>query len=307
MVVIVRTSPRNIMNSREDERNESNHEYNFFLDKEIQKKLIAYDESSEEVLNHFRTNSGLTRAYAVKCIIKDDFCGWSAETSFRPKKPEKVVRPVQKEAPRWDTGRPAKEINYVFKHYRDSKDYMNQYRLEHTYNFGPLGKDGATVEIHTTRVTSNPAPQDAKSKQHPPRLKSHSDSQVRPTTPNGDTPRGDNNVLELAHKYKFAPHILRAAQVQSAERRRDNDDSDVQSTTKNRVSSASSQSRRRKSGKATALQPSKVPAIPPSPTGTSAGKQPRKSSPTANGTPFFQGKTMKHLPSNGYAIDSQAV
>ena len=106
-----------------------------------------------------------------------ELCAWFPGQTLKPRKAEKHAKPQQKEREFhvWRDYRP-KEINFVFKHYIEWQRYIEQYRFEHTYNFGPLSKE--MIDLHQVRsAVENVTTLTNRQKRPPPRLRSEGNLQ----------------------------------------------------------------------------------------------------------------------------------
>lgn len=139
----------------------------------------------------------------------EDFCAWCPDPNVKVRKPDKVAKTQatkEREYHVWRDYRP-KEINFVFKHYPDWQRYIEQYRYEHTYNFGPLSKEMIDIH-HVGSITDNITMLTSRQKRPPPRLRSEGNLQsLSNPGSNAVTPRtqSESNILELATKYKLTP------------------------------------------------------------------------------------------------------
>lgn len=120
----------------DDERNESNHEFNFFLDRKIQNRLLDQD---IEIGNENDDPKVLYKS-------SNSLAGWIPKTGvvLRKNEKEKESKKSKDDPPFWREPFPKpKEIDYEFRHYLDPRKYMEQYRIYHTCQIpvrGPSGK-----------------------------------------------------------------------------------------------------------------------------------------------------------------------
>ena len=122
------------------DKNETYHEKNCTLIRDLQLKLLATAEEEDHksvlMMPEFRKfNSKVTNASTF-----DDFSAWIPDKTIKPRKPDNITK-VPKEKVRREAWRPEakqKEIPYVFKHYLDPQQYIEQYRRSYTFhNFIP--------------------------------------------------------------------------------------------------------------------------------------------------------------------------
>ncbi len=287
-------------------------------------------------------------------VHHDDFGGWSfADGPLRvTKPPEKITRNSTRIRDYRDSfGRDwkTKEIPYDFRYHDDRKKYIIQYRNNHTYSHvlkearGSRPGSGTPIVIPPMLQNSEDRnmsiPDQAilnRQQQLPPRLKmeymqtfassnitqSNNSGTPKPLLTTDNKSQSESSILELQHKYKFDPDVLKAAtaNVNEAEELDSTADSESYSI-RSRGGSARSIRSSKTSAKGRTpvahLNPIKhgVPLrhapgttplahTPPSP----HGPQPVAQPPSITGhAPFFAGKTVKHTPSNGYAIDGQTL
>ena len=84
----------------------------------------------------------------------EDFCAWTEPWNVQAEKKiekssGKLSRDKDSSSNLWKDFKP-KQIHYIFRHYSDAKRYIEQYRYEHTYNFGPLSRE--PIEITTCKI-----------------------------------------------------------------------------------------------------------------------------------------------------------
>ena len=205
------------------------HENNHVMDRRLQVQMLELDEAEKEkdLVNTLNQNSfpGLQliqgnkteapssgsssskqKSLASAVSKQEGFCAWCPDPNVKLRKPDKVAKTQQKEREFhvWRDYRP-KEINYVFKHYMDWRRYIEQYRYEHTYNFGPLSKE--MIDIHQVgSIADNITTLTSRQKRPPPRLRSEGNLQSL-SNPGSSMPtprtQSESNILELAHKYKL--------------------------------------------------------------------------------------------------------
>ncbi|XP_013412448.1 uncharacterized protein LOC106175148 isoform X1 [Lingula anatina] len=140
-----------------DERNEANHEYNFFLDRKIQEQLFDADENLDKTA---QTNTqiktprkGNTSKNSVQS--QTEICEWIPRTGFALRRPEKEINNnnngTSKKKEDSSHGAPAnwrdphgrqKEIDFKFRHYYDIRKYIEQYRKHHTCQVPVRGLSG---------------------------------------------------------------------------------------------------------------------------------------------------------------------
>lgn len=115
-----------------EEKPESSHEYNYFLDRQLQNKLLSIDEESTESNVKFQISTETKPSKPVnKC---DDITGWNpSKKSLR--KPEKENKVKDTPTPWINPSKSTKQQiqdNFLFRHYADYRDYIEQYRQEHS-------------------------------------------------------------------------------------------------------------------------------------------------------------------------------
>ena len=160
------------------------HEYNMFMDKEIQKRLsqvsdyVAVKHLSDDcvanvfVNNVVKTTSKKSLKRAVKSAISSftDLSAWSYDlTAARQnagtdvtnsnnnnrkafeKPPSRMSRDSYTSSTGWKEPR-MRDIVFPFCHFADTKRYIEQYRYDHTYNVGPLGRE--PIDITTCKIVA---------------------------------------------------------------------------------------------------------------------------------------------------------
>ncbi|XP_069120502.1 uncharacterized protein [Argopecten irradians] len=137
-----------------DEKPESSHEYNFFLDRQLQNKLLEFDE--QDIDSRYFQNVKLEgKAYRAQ-VRSEEVTGWVFDTKTNFRKPEKESNKQQREFIQpWKDykAKQQKDDSYMFRHYGDLKKYIQQYREEHSNVFGfrppgvPMKSDAPVGEI----------------------------------------------------------------------------------------------------------------------------------------------------------------
>ena len=119
-----------------DEKPESSHEFNFFLDRQLQNKLIDLDEELFVESYHPNGNNALTTNNSKNNARRaEEITSWNhdhSKTNFR--KPEKEFSSKQKDFIQpwrdYNKQKLQQSDNFVFKHYADIRHYIEQYREE---------------------------------------------------------------------------------------------------------------------------------------------------------------------------------
>ena len=133
---------RGMTSESREEKQESSHEFNFFIDRQLQNKLLQADddllsekESADKSLVRNNLKSGKVTKTDVKSDKFGDFTGWFPDQKLVCRKSD-GAKPDLK--PRentfihpWRDYKRNREESYVFKHYTDSRKYIEQYRNEH--------------------------------------------------------------------------------------------------------------------------------------------------------------------------------
>lgn len=309
-------------------RNESSHDYNYFLDREIQEKLLDFVDLENDreqigsasfivqnfdllVSNH-GSNTQNSFWNSKKKTNADDFGGWAGwELPIRSQRTsEKTTRSTNK--PRdfqfykdWK----AKDIQYTFHHFQEFKQYMEQYRNQHTYKSGAIGKHAVPVNgtMAPDGLTADQAVL-SRLQQYPVRYnRSRTPPEVSRSHRSAFNPdkksQSEANILELQHRYRFDPEVVRAVGSPDVNPHLPDDlpgsrSSSAKSTREKtivRSRSTISLTPLRTNTPPKTLLHGKLPStmgITGSPTGN----------PGAN-HPFFQGKSIK--AGNGYSSESQ--
>ncbi|XP_021348573.1 uncharacterized protein LOC110447298 isoform X12 [Mizuhopecten yessoensis] len=137
-----------------DEKPESSHEYNFFLDRQLQNKLLDFDE--QDIDSRYFQNVKLDGKSYKAQVRNEEVTGWIYDPKNNFRKPEKENSKQQKEFIQpWKDykARQQKDDSFMFRHYGDLKKYIQQYRQEHSYanGFRPPGMTKSDVPIGELR------------------------------------------------------------------------------------------------------------------------------------------------------------
>ena len=194
-----------------NERHECKHEYNQFLDREIQKKLLSIEDDDDDDLQRSTVGEYLSACAASGQLGRaknsgsksakayEHFDAWCPESSRKQRKSERQQRVSLREReqlPKWELAAGKdyyrqKDISYSFRHYGDWRKYAEQYRKEHTYNFGPL--EGKDFEVPSPKLYPSLDKCRQQNRSTPP-------SSAKSTT---TRTLSDTNLLELAGKCKL--------------------------------------------------------------------------------------------------------
>ncbi|XP_060083360.1 uncharacterized protein LOC132562625 [Ylistrum balloti] len=115
-----------------DEKPESSHEYNFFLDRQLQNKLLDFDE--QDIDSRYFQNVKLEGKAFRAQARSEEVTGWIFDAKINFRKPEKESSRQSKEFIQpWKDykTKQQKDDSYMFRHYGDLKKYIQQYREEH--------------------------------------------------------------------------------------------------------------------------------------------------------------------------------
>lgn len=209
-------------NNQNDERHESNHEFNMFLDHEIQKKLLDISEKGYDDDVFFMGNSNFIQPQ-VQTAVKntnrvrypkyEEFCSWQDSGKYpkdNVKKPENKTSRLNRERESsnalWKDFKP-KEIQYIFKHFTDTAQYIEQYRYDHTYNFGPLSREPiqiTTCKIVPLRDTLSPNYRPVSESEHHNPFRRSKDLSHSLTNINNDSESSQNPTKTLDKKMTYS-------------------------------------------------------------------------------------------------------
>ena len=126
------------------EKQEAKHEFNFFIDRQLQNKLLQADDdlltendNSDKAINRNNVKSGRVTKSENKSDKFGDFTGWFPDQKFSCRKLDGANKTEQKPKEStfihpWRDYKRNKEEGYTFKHYSDIRKYIEQYRKEHT-------------------------------------------------------------------------------------------------------------------------------------------------------------------------------
>ncbi|XP_034301479.2 uncharacterized protein [Magallana gigas] len=123
-----------------EENTECSHEFNFYLDRQLQNKLIEQAEilQADELYSQFNISNTDSKNVNSKVLGKnEDIQGWFGEPKIVLRKPEKES--VKQSQPSWRDYRNKQvptQDPFVFKHYGDIRAYIEQYRRDHTTGLG---------------------------------------------------------------------------------------------------------------------------------------------------------------------------
>lgn len=130
-------------NVENENKTDSSHDFNLYVDRQLQNKLLQIDEDSdieayENKLSKQGNNvkTGRSGKYDSKT---DDIAGWFPSAKFVARKCEfgaNGVKPAEQTKAStfihpWKDYRAKKEESFVFKHYTEYRKYIEQYRNEH--------------------------------------------------------------------------------------------------------------------------------------------------------------------------------
>lgn len=130
------------MNSEENDRNsESSHKSNLHFDRQLQNKLLQIDEDSDtesyetKLSKSWSNVKGGAKSFKPDSRV-EDITGWFPSAKFVARKPENAPKGESKPANTfihpWRDYRSKKEESFVFRHYKEFRKYMEQYRNEHS-------------------------------------------------------------------------------------------------------------------------------------------------------------------------------
>ncbi|XP_078324691.1 uncharacterized protein LOC111124612 isoform X9 [Crassostrea virginica] len=123
-----------------EENTECSHEFNFFLDRQLQTKLIEQAEilQAEDLFSQCNLNNTESKNVNSRGLGKnEEIQGWVGEPKVVLRKPEKEN--VKQPQPSWRDYRNRQNPNqesFVFKHYGDIRAYIEQYRRDHSSGLG---------------------------------------------------------------------------------------------------------------------------------------------------------------------------
>ncbi|KAK3088287.1 hypothetical protein FSP39_017139 [Pinctada imbricata] len=129
-----------------DEKPEASHDYNFYLDRQLQNKLLEQDEileASELYAKLTGANDSKTLTTKAAFAKADAIIGWINDSKVVLRKPDressnsnKNSNPIPNGYQMWKDARNKNlQDSYVFKHYYDMHGYIEQYRRDHTNVF----------------------------------------------------------------------------------------------------------------------------------------------------------------------------
>ncbi len=199
-----------------EERNESKHEFNLFLDKEITKKLADASEIAEDddilctvEFRGFKPKPPVNTKGNVNVQV-DDFSTWVPDPNVKLRKPERhndgnskvINNNLRARKDSWRHDYKQKEIDYVFRHYTDVRQYVEQYRRGYTYhNFPPSrtphGEQVGFVSLSRLPWTDNTV---INRPTLPPRISQQIiNNSSPPNTPGHKQPCGPQNKESSSH------------------------------------------------------------------------------------------------------------
>ena len=243
-------------------RGESKHDINFFLDPEIQEKLLEVDWPEDESAEKDVSPTDKKFRYLSKSseLEYSDFSQWLPKGS--PSNSQKVeLKNTSKATPYKEPPWRAytdRHRNFEFQHYKDIRKYIEQYRMEHTYqvpydrtetivDFSKGGGSSAALSKELFRNSEH-------NHENGPAIKELIlDPTGQGTCLCNRLPSNDNfNLLHLASRYKlspgFSPHKL------------ENNSNDSENFQKSRESSGNETLRSRSSKTVNLTPTGKLPA-----------------------------------------------
>lgn len=129
-------------NVENENKRDSNHEFNLYVDRQLQNQLLQVDDDSDTESYEIKlSKSGSNIKNASKQFKGetkiDDITGWFPRTKFIARKPDVISNAKPDTAKTstfihpWKDYRAKKEESFVFKHYTEHRKYIEQYRNEH--------------------------------------------------------------------------------------------------------------------------------------------------------------------------------
>ncbi|KAJ8300517.1 hypothetical protein KUTeg_022036, partial [Tegillarca granosa] len=115
-----------------EEKPESSHEYNYFLDRQLQNKLLSIDDESTEPNVKFSISTETKPSKPTSKV--DEITGWTP-SKIALRKPEKENKVKESQTPWINPSKSTKQQiqdNFLFRHYADYREYIEQYRQEHS-------------------------------------------------------------------------------------------------------------------------------------------------------------------------------
>ena len=169
-----------------DNRHEPKHEYNMFLDRQLQNVLLDIDEQSEK------------GSRISKSRQDNDLAGWDDNFHIKAAKPEKIIKPPKESKPDSRDSK-LKDKSYVFNHYRDFRMYMLDYKQNYAFSKKHcVGDSRQVLSDHQVHMLFQ------KHKQSQV-LKQKSESKRKESRNDSDS----NIVTQKAQKYRLSPTLLR--------------------------------------------------------------------------------------------------
>lgn len=133
-----------------EENQESTHGFNFFIDRQLQNKLLQADDdllTEKESVDNSLYRNNLKSGKITKNDTRNDFTGWFPDQKLVCRKLDGANKTDQK--PRestfihpWKDYKRNREESYVFKHYTDTRKYIEQYRKEHNSHSNRFSSSG---------------------------------------------------------------------------------------------------------------------------------------------------------------------
>ena len=309
-----------------------NHEYNYFLDRELQEQLLSYEDSVYErgmaapLMLKTALVSAATEGRPVRTkIILDDISGW---TNFE--NPPKIVKAPEKPATKIRTRDISlrdprqKDIQVDFYHFLDNEKYMEQYRYDHTYRQtcmsarGNLSSCGGSAvdSCQVGKPVAGPEQLTSRQQRHSIRTKEESSRSKAPMALQHKS-QSESSILDLQHKYKFDPDVLKTAAVPTSpghspllenepgpSAEGEGKEINQSSTGRTRVNSASSNKSShsiKEANRTKQLDVNQNPTKPPAPP-----KIMQPLAPNHKGG-MLTGKNPHHTPSYAYTLEGQTL
>ena len=234
--------------------NDVKHDKDCSLVRECQIGLLALSEEEDNknvlTIPEFRAFKNKINVSAQ--MMADDFSAWILDTTIKPRKLEKPQDTkahkdkIRREA--WRTEAKLKEIQYVFRHYSDPQQYMEQYRMSYTFhNFSPQRSGTLDApkfvslsrlpwtekirrqqqlppklvnriihnDVNHNKVSEKDMRKDNNIVPKEPKVNRNRPTSSQPNSANTKCPRPRSNtnskpsLLELQHKYKLDPNAIK--------------------------------------------------------------------------------------------------
>lgn len=150
----------------DDQKNESSHESNVYFDRQLQNKLLQFDEDMDTDSYESKLSKSWSNLKGAKSLSKfdsrvEDITGWFPDAKFIGRRNEIVKtepKPTNTFIHPWKDYRSKKEESFVFKHYTEFRKYIEQYRNQHACHISRISAGNQASDMRRMAFQQSSAP-----------------------------------------------------------------------------------------------------------------------------------------------------